>query len=177
METKQFAKKLWISFGIIVVSIAIAGGALYFFSGDLSANADAIVAARAALNQQTTAVENLASLKQQAVTAAQYQAAINQLVPNPYGLVAFPQWFGQQGLRSAVTANASLQGEPTPSAGTTPGYSSFSFTVTGSLAGISSFMDFVSTKSSGYLVAFNSFNITTQGSSYSATGLGTVFSQ
>ena len=74
METKQFAKKLWISFGIIVVSIAIAGGALYFFSGDLSANADAIVAARAALNQQTTAVENLASLKQQAVTAAQYQA-------------------------------------------------------------------------------------------------------
>ncbi|GEM_PF-2271251 len=177
MVNEQFSKKLWISFGIVVASFAIAGGALYFFAGDLSANADAIVIARAALYQQNSAVANLASLKQQAVQAVRYQSAMDQLVPNQYNLVTFTQWFTDQGRQFNVDANAEFQGSAMPSQGSAPGSDAFSYTATGSVSNIASFLDFVSAKSSGFLVLFNSFNITGGGTSYSAQGQGTVFSQ
>ncbi len=174
---ERFAKRLWIGFGIIVASIAITWGALYFFIGDLSANADAIVSARAALNRQNAAVANLASLKGQAAQAAQYEAAISQLVPSQYGLVAFAQWFTAQGKNYGVNATAEFQGSVTPSQGSTPGSAIFSFSASGSLSNLAAFFDFVSAKSSGFLVAFNTFDVTGDGTNYSIQGQGTVFSQ
>ena len=173
----HFARRLWLSFGIIVASIVIAAGALYFFAGNLSANADAIVSARAALNKQNSVVANLAGLKQQAAQAAQYQTAMGQLVPNQYGLVTFEQWFSEQGAKYHVSASASFQGAATPSAGSTPGSAAFSFTVSGSLDDVDSFLNFVSAQSPDFLIAFNSFNVTGDGINYNATGLGTVYSQ
>jgi hypothetical protein len=177
MVNERFAQRLWISFGIIVASIALAAGALYFFSGDLSANANAIVNARAALDEQAVAVANLASLKQQATQAAQYQAAISQLVPGQYGLVTFTQWFADQGKKYSVSANAAFQGAAVPAQGAAPGTAAFSFTAAGSLDGLTSFLDFIGAKSSEFLVSFNSFNVTGDGTNYSVTGQGTVFSQ
>ena len=160
MTNEHFARRLWIGFGIIIASIIIAGGALYFFSGDLSANAAAIVSARGALNEQDAAVANLAGLKQQAAQAAQYQAAMDQLVPDQYGLVTFTQWFAAQGTQYNVSASAEFQGEPISSDGTTPGSAPFTFTVSGSIANLTSFLDAIGAKSSGFLVLITSYNIT-----------------
>lgn len=177
MVNERFSQRLWISFGIIVASIAVAGGALYFFSNDLAANAQAIVSARARMNAQNSAVANLASLEQQDVQAAAYQNAIDQLLPDQYGLVNFAQWFSKEGAQYNVNANASLQGPVTPSRSTAPGNAVFSFTVSGSLSDIASFMHFVSAKSSKFLVTFGTFNITSDGSVYDASGQGMIFSQ
>lgn len=177
MAHDHFGRQLWISFGIIAVSIILAGGGLYFFGSDLSANADSIMLARTTLNDQDAAVTNLADLKRQGVQAAPYQAAIDQLVPGQYGLVPFSQWFAQEGTVYSVSANASFQGAAVPSAGAVPGTVAFSFTVTGSLSDVVSFFEFISTKSSGFLVAFNSFNVTNDGTGYTASGNGVVFSQ
>lgn len=177
MGNERFTRHLWISFGIVAASIIIAGGALYFFANNLSASADAIVSARTAVNGQDAAVANLADLKQQAVQAAPYQTAIDELIPDQYGLVPFTQWFAQQGGPYNVAASAAFQGGVTPSSGSTPGNIAFSFTASGSLGNIISFLEFVSTQSSGFLVAFNAFNVTSNGTDYTITGGGTVFSQ
>jgi hypothetical protein len=177
MVNERFIKRLWISFGVVIVGIVIASAALYFFAGNLSATADTIVSARTALTDQNAAVANLASLKQQAAQAAQYEPAISHLVPNQYGLVPFSQWFTQQGTAHNVTADAMLQGTVTPSVGSTPGSAAFSFTATGSLSDIASFLDFVSAKTSEFLVTLSSFNVTTNGTNYSIAGNGMVFSQ
>jgi hypothetical protein len=177
MVNEHFARRLWIGFGIIIMSIVIAGGALYFFAGDLSANAAAIVSAHAAVNAQNAAVANLASLKQQATQAAQYQAAMNQLVPDQYGLVTFTQWFVAQGKQYNVDASANFQGAAIPSGGETSGTAPFTFSATGSLADLTSFLDAIGEKSSSFLIAFGSLDVTTAAGGYTITGNGTIFSR
>ncbi len=175
MVKDRFAKQLWIGFVIIAVSFFIAAAALYFFAGDLSANADAIVSARATVQNQTAAVANLANLEQQAPQAARYQAAMNQLLPDQYGIVPFAQWFGGVGKQYGVTANASFQGAMVQAQGTTPGTASFSFNAQGSPSNIVSFLNAVGAKSSGFLLTINSFDITVNGATANATGQGTLF--
>lgn len=179
MVKDRFSKQLWMSLGIIVISILISGGVLYFFTGDLSANADAIMAAHATIQTQNDALANLANLKQQAPQAAQYQAEIHQLIPDQYGLVPFAQWFKDEGSRYNVTADAVFQGSIVPAQGSTPGTISFSFNVQGTPSNLISFLDTVSatSTSSGFLLTINSFNITMNGTSANATGQGTLFSR
>jgi Tfp pilus assembly protein PilO len=177
MVSEHFERKLWIGFGIIVASIIIAGGASYYFAGDLSANAAAIVSARGALDEQNASIANLAGLKQQAAQAAQYQTAMNHLLPDQYGLVIFTQWFAGQGTQHSVSASANFQGVAIPSNVTLAGAAPFTFSATGSLANLASFMDAISARSSDFLIAVNSFNVTTVDGGYSITGDGVVFSR
>jgi Tfp pilus assembly protein PilO len=175
MEKERFVRQLWISFGIIAGSVAIAAGLLVFFSGDISAQADAIVSDRAAAQSKTDATANLAQLKSEAPQAARYQSAINQLLPDQYGLVTFTQWIVQLGAKYNVTANAAFQGSVAPSAGTTPGTAQFSFSVEGSPENIAAFLDGINTKSAGFLVTLTSFNVAGSGSNENMTGQGTLF--
>jgi hypothetical protein len=175
MEKKRFTRQLWISFGIIVGGIAIAIGILTFFSGQISSEADAIVSDRATVRSNADAVANLAQLESGAPQAAQYQEAIDQLLPDQYGLVTFIQWFAQSGNKYGVTANAAFQGTVTPSAGTTPGTAQFSFSAQGSPSAVAAFLDGVSAKSSGFLLTLTSFDVTGGGSNENITGQGTLF--
>jgi anti-sigma factor RsiW len=175
MEKKRFTKRLWISFGTIVASIAIAAGMLAFFLGDISTQANTIVSDRATVAGKTGALSNLAQLKSEAPQAAQYQSAINQLLPDQYSLVTFPQWIAQLGARYGVTANAAFQGSVVPSAGTTPGTAQFSFSVQGPPSNIVAFLDGMNTKSAGFLATLTSFDVTGGGSNENMTGQGTLF--
>jgi hypothetical protein len=175
MEKERFARQLWISFGIIAGSIAIAAGILVFFSGNISAQADAIVSDRATVQSKTGALANLAQLESEAPQAAQYQSAINQLLPDQYGLVTFTQWIAQLGAKYAVTTNAAFQGSVVPSAGTTPGVAQFSFSAEGPPENISAFLDGMNVKSTGFLVTLTSFDVTGSGSNENMTGQGTLF--
>lgn len=177
MVKDRFIKKLWISFGVIVASIIIAVGVMYYFSGSLSKQAEAIVADRTAVQEQTSAVADLANLELGAAQAAQYQAAMTQLLPSQYELVGFAQWFAHEGAAYNVTANASLQGAPIQPQGGTPGTASFTFSVDGPLSAVTAFMNFATTKSSGFLLSFNSFTISTDAAGYNVTGQGTLFFQ
>src|SRR6185437_3548916 len=97
MFKDRFTKQFWISLGIIAASIIIAVVVLNYFAGDMDAQASAIVSARGQAQAQTAAIANLAALKSQAPQAAQYQAAIDGLLPDQYNLVTFPQWFARLG--------------------------------------------------------------------------------
>ncbi len=176
MAQDRFTKTLWISLGVIVASIVIAVIALDFFSGDLTARANTIVADRAMVQQQNDAVAELAGLEEQASHATTYQAAMDQLLPDQDNVFNFAQWFSQLGQQYGVTANASLQGTITPSSGSTPGTASFSFDTEGSLSDITAFLD-AGAKSSTFLITFTSFDVTSNGGSYKVTGQGTIFSQ
>lgn len=61
MNEKVFARRLWISFGVIAVSIIAAIVAIYYLTDDLSAQAAAIVQARTAVQNANAAVANLAA--------------------------------------------------------------------------------------------------------------------
>jgi Tfp pilus assembly protein PilO len=175
MEKKRFARQLWISFGIIAGSVAIAAGTLAFFSRDISAQADAIVSDRATVRSKTDALANLAQLESEAPQAAQYQSAIVQLLPDQSGLVTFTQWIAQLGTNYDVTANAVFGGSVVPSAGTTPGTAQFSFNIEGSPENIAAFLNGMDAKSTGFLVTLTSFAVTGDGSNETMTGQGTLF--
>jgi Tfp pilus assembly protein PilO len=175
MVKERFVRQLWISLGIIAGSIVIAAGMLVFLSGDIAARADAIVSDRAIVQSKTDALANLAQLESEAPQAAQYQSAIDQLLPDQYGLVTFTQWIAQLGGKYNVTANASFQGSIVPSAGTTPGNAQFSFSVEGSSENIAAFLEGMNAKSTGFLVTLTSFDVTGSGSNENMTGQGTLF--
>jgi Tfp pilus assembly protein PilO len=177
MNHKIFARRLWISFGVIAASIAVAVGAIYYLSGDLAVQAAAIVSARTKAQNQTAAVANLATLKAQAPQAAQYEAAFNKLLPSQYGLVTFNQWFANAGMQYGVTAGASFQGSATPSQGSTPGTTAFSFSVKGAPSNVEAFLDGVSKRATGFLLSIDSFDVSVDNGNYQVAGRGTLFSQ
>lgn len=175
MEKERFARQLWLSFGIIVGSIAAAMVVLYFLSGNILAQADMIVNGRATVRNKADAVATLAQLGSEASQAAQYQSAIDQLLPDQYGLVTFTQWVVQLGTKYDVTANAAFQGSVVPSAGTTPGTAEFSFSVEGSPNNVAAFLDGMSKSATGFLVTLTSFNVANNGPNEDVTGRGTLF--
>jgi hypothetical protein len=177
MATDPFKKNLWISGGIVVGSLLIALGALIFLADNLNSQVAMIAEARSAVQKQTDQVAELASLEQQSARAVQYQSAINQLLPDQYGIFNFPEWFLQVGHQYNVTSDASLQGTVTPSKGSAPGTAMFSFDAQGSMSDITSFLDAAVTKSSGFLFTITSFTLTSDGTEYKITGQGTLFSR
>jgi len=177
MFKDRFTKQFWISLGIIAASIIIAVVVLNYFAGDMDAQASAIVSARGQAQAQTAAIANLAALKSQAPQAAQYQAAIDGLLPDQYNLVTFPQWFARLGTQYGVSANATITGSLTPSAGATPGSTSFSFGVSGKGSAVTDFLDVMSTKAPGFILTIGMLDVTSDGNNYNVTGQGTLFTR
>ncbi|HUC31632.1 MAG TPA: hypothetical protein VMR99_03050 [Candidatus Paceibacterota bacterium] len=177
MGKERFTKQLWISLGIIALSIVIAAGALFFLSGQISAQAAMIVSDRKAVQEKTDSVANLAQLEMDAPQAAEYQVAINQLLPSQYGLVTFTQWLAQLGAKYDVTTDAAFQGSIMPPAGTVAGTAQFSFSAEGSPDDLTAFLDGMNAKSSGFLVSLGSFDVASDGMDEKVTGQGIVFFQ
>jgi len=177
MARNQFVKQLWISSGIILASVVILAAAIYYCIGDLSAQAGMIVDDRAALQNRTDAVADLARLKAGAPPAAQYQSAIDQLLPDQYGLVTFGSWLARVGNQYSVTTNATFQDSFVPPQGTSAGTAGFSFDAEGSPSNLIAFLDEIDTKSSGFLLTITSFDFTSDGTNAKVTGQGTIFFQ
>lgn len=177
MVKDPFIKKLWISFGIIVASIVITVGAVYYFLGDMNKKVATIVGDRAAVQAQTNDVADLAVLEDGATQAEQYQTAMNQLLPDQYGLVTFGQWFSREGGEYNVTANASLQGAMVQPGTGTAGVAQFTFSAEGPLSDLTTFLNVAEAKASGFLLSFSSFDVSSDGANYKITGQGVLFFQ
>jgi len=175
MVKDRFVRQMWIGLGIIVASIALAAGAIFYYANDLSAQADGIVNDRTAMQRQTDSVTDLANLEHSVPQAAQYQVAMDRLLPDQYGLVTFGQWVSQLGQKHNVNANAQFQGAVTAPTGITLGNAGFSFDAEGSPADLASFLDEMTLKSSGFLLTLGSFDFTSNGTDSKVTGQGTVF--
>jgi hypothetical protein len=172
---ENFKRKLWIGFGIVFGSIVIASVALYFLSGDLNAQAAAIFAQKTSDQSQTQAVANLATLKSTAPAAARYEAAMERLLPDQFGLVGFGQWLDQVGSQYGVTATFSFQGNPSTPAPGTLGSAPFSLTAQGSsIQGLTAFLENIESQAPGFLLSISSFDLT-GGANPSLTAQGVLF--
>jgi hypothetical protein len=175
MVKDQFTKQLWIGLGIVIVSIAIAGGATFFLFDTISSQADAIVNDRLSMQEKTSAVAKLAEFKAEDVQAEQYQRAINQLLPDQYGLVTFTQWLSQLGFKYGVTTSAAFLGSVVPPAGGVAGTAQFSFSAEGSSGDVVAFLYGMNAKAPGFLVSLTSFTVASDGAVEKVTGQGMLF--
>lgn len=175
MVKGYFKKQFWISFGIVVASVVVTVGALYLFGGNINDQASMIAGYRTEIQEKADAVANLATLESAAPQAEVYQTAIDQLLPDQYGLVTFPQWLAALGAKYDVTTDVAFQGAVVPSGATTPGTAQFTFSAEGSSGNLADFLAGMNERSSGFLISLGSFDVTGNGATDSMTGQGTLF--
>jgi len=175
----KFNKQLTIDFGIIFGSMAAALIGVYFLSGSLAAQSAKIVQGRTALAAQAMAVQSLASLTHDAPIAAQYQSAIDKLLPNQYQLIGVSQWLDGIAQTHSVTATFNFQGNPAapPPGGGTVGTAPFSITVSGSVGNITDFLKDIETQEPAFLLSLGSFDITGNGTADTLTAQGVLYFQ
>lgn len=170
-------KRLWVSFGIIFGTIIVASAAVYYYAGEVHDEAGKIVVDRTLIAQQEAALSNLAALKQDAPKAAQYEAAINQLVPDQYTLITFSKWLTTIAQKYNVTAGSSFGGNPSNPGAGTPGVESFSLQAQGNQNDMVKFLQDIETESAGFLLSIDGFDFTTDGANSRITANGRLFFQ
>lgn len=173
----RLKKQLWISVGIIVGVVIVASAALYFLSGDVTAQADKIVSDRAHVALANSAVSVLASLKSDAALAAPYKVQMDEILPTHNELVGFPQALNALGQADNVSVSFAFQGGGTATTPSTPGSDSFSLNVTGTPSNLAAFLKDLESQKSGFIVAIDSFDFSNNGTTYRLTSQGRVFSR
>ena len=174
----NFNKQLWVSFTIIAASIAIAVAGMSYFSSALDASAVKLVNDRTSLQAETDAVDTLAQLEHDAPIAAQYQSAINKLLPTQDQLIGFGDLLNAVAASDTVTATFAFQGNPAIPQPGTAGTAAFSLDVVGAPDRIALFLRDIESNSTNFLLTITSFNLTNDGSGNgNLTAQGSLFFQ
>jgi hypothetical protein len=179
MDT-QFNRQLWMSFGIILGSIVIASGVLYYLAGGISGMAGKIVADRKLISQQTGAITTLAELKQDAAAAGPYEAAMDELLPTQDGLIGFPGWVQKIGNSDQVavttTFNPNSVSQNNVPGGATPSSIGFSLQAQGSAGALAAFLKDIQSQP-GFFVQIVSFDLVGGGSNDMLSAQGNVYTR
>jgi hypothetical protein len=173
----NFKQKIWLDAGLILGSLAVASVALYFLSNDLGVQANKVISNKESLSGQDNAVEELALLKSQLPQAASYTAAIENLLPDQYGLINFGPWLNAVAARYNVVVTYAFLNNPTPATVSTPGTTGFSISVQGSQGSIEEFLKDIESQSAGFLFTLSSFDFTADSIGESLNAQGTLFFQ
>lgn len=173
----EFTREIWWSVGIIAGVVVVAAIALFFLANDVAAQASQIVSDKTAAARETETVSMLAYLKSDAVQAAPYTAAMEELLPTHDALIAFPQWIAGIGQAHAVSAAVAFQGSGEPATADAPGSDNFTLTATGALPDLVSSLNDAEVNTPGFLIAFDSFELVNNGTQYALTAQGKVFSR
>jgi hypothetical protein len=175
MRQDHFKRQLGISIAVIVGTVVIATVALYFLTENIEETARAIGMARAQTASENAELQDLASLEQNAGSAASYQAAMDKLLASQAALITFPAQVESLSRAHAVSTSFSFDGSPLPPATSTPGSITFSLNVSGPIAGVISFMKDFESAAPVLLSSLDAANVTGSGSSYTLTVRGTVY--
>ena len=165
MDT-HFKRSLIISSSIIVGSVLVAILALFLISQNINSAVSLIVGAKSQIDQRSASIEALATLRQQAVQAAPYQTAMNELLPTQDQLINFNQWAATIAAKYQVVSAVSFQGGA--------GQPGFSISATGGFNNITEFLNDLQHQSVGFLVNISAFDLVNQGQNYQFTGQGTL---
>jgi hypothetical protein len=171
----NFKKQLWISFAVIVGSAVIAGVALFLLAGHIDALTSQITAARQATADESAAYGMIANLKTGAASAAQYQVAMDKLLPSQDGVIAFSAQVSQLAAHDGVTSNFSFQGDATPAQAGAPGQTGFTLSATGPLENIQAFLKDLETTAPVALSRISTFDLSRNGGSYTVAAQGNVY--
>ncbi len=171
----SFKVRFWIGTVVIVCSIVAAFVAFSYFSGAISAEADQIVMAKTKAGNDASSLSSLASLEAAAPQAAQYDAAIKQLIPDQSGLLTFSVWMAQVASRFQVNSTVSYQGTPVPPSGNMPGNAGFTLSAQGPEGSMIPFLDYLATQAPGFIVSFTSVDFTNDHTQETVTAQGVTY--
>lgn len=171
----RFRKQIILSASIIIGSLVVVGLVIYLLSVNLDAEVNKATFNKTALITETTALETLADLKNNAATAQTYQSAMSKILVSQDQLINFPAWLNQLSLLDQVSESFSWQGSQVPPAAAMPGYIGFGINAAGSLEALTNFFKDVEYRKPQYLVSLDGFDITRSGSGYGVSANGRVF--
>ena len=172
-----FHRQLLINIGIIAIAVILGVVGLSFVLGDVSTKADMIAQYRVTSAMRNNNLNNIVDLQKAAASAATYQVAINRLMPTEDNLISFPQQIQTTAESHNITAQASFSGDPVPAANGAPGFVAFSLSASGDASNTIAFLKDLETQSSQFLIAIDSADFTTDGSSGNLSANGRVFFQ
>lgn len=174
--TERLSYGFYIGVSVILLSFALAGGALYWLYTDLNTKVVEITTGRGTIQERIQEVGLLADLKNSAKSAEDYQKVMDTILPDQNKLFDFPRWIDNLASNYSITDRFSFQGNQTPSQGSTPGYVGFSVDITGSMQNIVSFMKSLeTTQGSQFLVTIDSFDLNQASDKYHVILNGKVF--
>jgi hypothetical protein len=171
----NFNRYLWTSLGILFVSIVVAVGALNFLLGDIASRSNAIAVARALVVKQNDSLAAFAEIKQDSAKAAEYKMAMDKLLPAQDELINFPQWLQGVAATYGVTVSFSFTADTAPATPASAGSIGFSLTAEGGNDSVVSFLNDLESKASGFLLSFNSFDLTRDGENTKVVTGGSLF--
>jgi hypothetical protein len=173
-----FGRQLMMSLGIIIFSVALAAGAMYYFSSDITKQVNAIITNKSRVARQAEATSILAALKHDAPRAEQYSAAVKKLLPPHDDLLRFrDEWVKSVGRSHKVTATVTLRGDDVPASASAPGSDGFSMSIDGAAGDIAAFLEDIEASTSDFLLSIDSLDVRKSDSGYSVTANGRVFSK
>lgn len=172
----NFRRRVRFSLIFIAASFVLLGGGLAWLSYGLSDQAQRIVDDRVQLDQRAALLGSLAALKDAAPAAANYEKAMELLMPTQDQLLDFPHTLDNLAKVDQVSLSFSFQGGQVAPQGANPGYVTFSLNAGGSADNLTNFLKDAEVRASKFLVAFNSFSLSRNGDgSYSVMAQGQLF--
>lgn len=171
----HFKKQLWISTAIIVGSVILAGIALFLLASHIDSLTLKITGARQAAADESAAYGMLAGLKRDATAAAQYQIAVDKLLPSQDGVIAFSSQVNQLAVNEGVSSNVSFQGDATPPAPPLAGSINFILSATGPIDKVLAFIKDVELKAPVALSSIDTFDLSRSGGGYTISAQGKVY--
>jgi Tfp pilus assembly protein PilO len=171
----NFRRESWISIAVIVGSLLVYGGLVWWFDRDLEAKAKDVALSRSLINQRAKSIEVLANLKRNSREVESRQEIMAQLIPVREELLNFPRWLEGIARLHGVAMVFSFDPGTTPPQGDRPGHENFRLTANGSYEELERFFRDIEQQSSRFLLSLNSFDLVRTESDYRATVLGRVY--
>jgi Tfp pilus assembly protein PilO len=174
----NFLKEFWVSAGIVVGSVFIAGGILLWIASDVQAYTERISQSRLLVNQRARSIEVLARLKQNDRDVESYQKLMNQILPTKEELLDFNRKLEDTARVNQVTLNSSFQsGGTTMPGGEQAGSVAFRFDANGSYENLVNFYNEIEKKSPKFLVSVDNLDVqaSTEGSGLRFSSQARVF--
>jgi len=171
----HFNRYVCVSFGIISGAFIVAVAAFYFLAADISSRASVVSANRAQIAKQNNSLASFAEIKQDSDEASKYKAAMDKLLPAQDELINYPKWLQNVAATYNITADFSFTANTVPAAAASPGTVGFSLTVEGENNNLVSFLKNIESQAPGFLLSFDSFNLTKNGDDTKIVTGGNMF--
>lgn len=168
-------KETMISGGIIVGSLFLFLVAFTTITGRIDDSVASIVRARGVLQNESQAIESLATLKRDAPLAERYQVQINQILPKQEELLGVSRAIDAVARVYDVSFRFSFQdGGTAPTAGA-PGYVAISLDADGTYDDVRSFFFALESKPTKYAFDFEGMQVSATASGYHIATRGRLF--
>ncbi|MFH1246611.1 MAG: hypothetical protein V1489_02445 [Candidatus Liptonbacteria bacterium] len=170
-------KEILVSAIIVGGSLVLFAAAFLFVSGRMDANVSRIESAQGAIQEHSAALESFAALKRDVPVAEKYQTQLTQLLPQPEELLGFNRSIDQVARVYGVSFRASFQGGIAESGNGLPGSYGIGIEADGSYDNLRKFVSDLESKTSRYLMRFDSIKFSARESGYHIALQGKVFSK